>query len=53
MVTRSVLDLSVWRLNFKVKQTKDISILDDGQSLCPHLLLWCWGISMAEIYAKV
>jgi hypothetical protein len=53
LVTRSVLDLSVWRLFFKVKQIKDISILDDGQSLCRHLMLWRWGIPNVEIYARI
>jgi hypothetical protein len=46
-------DLSVSRLIFKVKQTKDISILDDGQSLCRHLMLWRWGIPNVEIYARI
>jgi len=39
--------------DFQGKANKEISILDDGQSLCPHLLLWRWGISIAEIYARV
>jgi hypothetical protein len=30
--------------NFQGKANKDISILDDGQSLCRHLMLWRWGI---------
>jgi len=47
------LDLSVLGLIFKVKQIKDISILDDGQSLCRHLMLWRWGIPNVEIYARV
>jgi hypothetical protein len=53
LVTRCVLDLSVLGPIFKVKEIKDISILDDGQSLCRHLMLWRWGIPNVEIYARV
>jgi len=39
--------------DFQGKANKEINILDDGHSLCCHLLLWRCGIPIAEIYARV
>jgi len=39
--------------DFQGRANKEISILDYGQSLCCHLLLWRWGIPIAKIYARV
>jgi hypothetical protein len=33
--------------DFQGKANKEISILDDCQSLCRHLPLWPWGITIA------
>jgi hypothetical protein len=32
--------------DFQGKANKEISILDDFQSLCRHLSLWPWGITI-------
>jgi len=32
--------------DFQGKANKEISILDDFQSLCRHLPLWPWGITI-------
>jgi hypothetical protein len=39
--------------DFQGKANRAVSILDDGQSLCRHLMLWRWGIPNVEIYARV
>jgi hypothetical protein len=39
--------------DFQGKANRSVSILDDGQSLCRHLMLWRWGIPNVEIYARV